>query len=362
MLLRYSCIVQDSRLGNFRVSHPLKTAIRVQAKASKRADKTLIIVNPNSCSGLTGKNWDSLYAQIKQILGDDLLVAVSKRPGDGTIIARKYLKRGFAKIVAIGGDGTLNEVANGFFEEPVGIFGQKATVRLKPINPDAVMAIVPCGTRNVLAKSLGLPQGVVECCRTFSLGTPKKVDVVVAIATDAKDGSAQRRVVLNAAEIGLGAEIIDRSKKVRKAVNSRLLSTVAGIIATVPAYQSNKCEISITGSPSKMRKLFTNMTMAVISNGMFLGGGFRAAPKADMTDGLLDLVMLKDSGSLKVLDELVNLKEGQYGKDDNALYVQARKISISSKDRDVTVTVDGEPIGVLPATFQIVPGALTIRM
>lgn len=341
---------------------PIKTAIRVQANASKRADKTLVIVNPNSCSGLTGKNWDSLYAQIKQVLGDDLLVVASKRPGDGTLIARKYLKRGFARIVAIGGDGTINEVANGFFEESAGIFGQNAAARLRPINPDAVMAIVPCGTRNVLAKSVGLPEGVVECCRTFSAGTPRRVDVIVATATDAKNGSPERRVVLNAAEIGLGAEIIDRSKRVRKAVNSRLLSTVAGIIATVPAYQSNMCEISLTGSPSRMRKLLTNMTMAVVSNGMFLGGGFRAAPSADMADGLLDLVVLKDSGSLKVLDELANIKEGDYGKDDKVLYVQARKVSIRSKDRDVTVTVDGEPAGILPATFQVIQGALTIKM
>ena len=330
--------------------------IRVQA------NKTLVIVNPNSCSGLTGKNWDSIYALIKQVLGDDLLVVASKRPGDGTLVARKYLKRGFARIVAIGGDGTINEVANGFFEEPAGIFGQKAAARLRPINPDAVMAIIPCGTRNVLAKSLGLPEGVVECCRTFSAGAPRKVDVIVATATNAKDGSTERRVVLNAVEIGLGAEIIDRSKKVRKAVNSRLLSTVAGIIATVPSYQSNRCEISLTGNPGRMRKLLTNMTMAVVSNGMFLGGGFRAAPGADMADGLLDLVVIKDSGSLKVLDELANMKEGDYGKDDNVLYVQARKVSIRSKDRDVTVTVDGEPAGVLPATFQVVQCALTIKM
>lgn len=343
--------------------HGRISAVRVQQRASRRArgNNTLVIVNPNSCSGLTGKNWDSLYAQIKQVLGDDLRVVTSKKPGDGTAIARKYLKRGFERIVAIGGDGTLNEVANGFFEEPTGIFGHKAPL-LKPINPDAVMAIVPCGTRNVLARSMGLPQGVVECCRTFSAGTPKKMDVIVATATDAANGSASgRRVVLNAAEIGLGAEIIDRSKRVRQAVNSRLLSTVAGIIATVPAYQSNRCEISIAG-PSRVKKLFTSMTMAVVSNGMFLGGGFRAAPKADMADGLLDLVVIKDSGSLKVLDELANLKEGDYRNEDKILYAQARKVSIRSKDRDVTVTVDGEPIGILPATFQIAPGALTIRM
>lgn len=357
--------------------------------AGKFSDITVIIVNPNSCSGLTGKNWDSLYSSIKQVLGENVKVVLSKKPGDGTTIARKHLKRGVKRLVAIGGDGTLNEVANGFFEEPAGIFGKMGdrhnsegrangpiptndddpSLTLTPINPDAVMAVVPCGTRNVLAKSLGLPQGVVECCQVFSAGKPTKTDVIVTSVTDPKDGSlSPPRVVLNAAEIGLGAEIIDRSKKVRKAVKSRLLSTVAGIIATVPTYQSNVCEISIVGGKdgsSKSRRkntIHTIMTMAVISNGKFLGGGFLAAPKANMADGFLDIVVLKESSSLTVLDELVNMKEGNYQNDDKILYTQAKKVSIKSKERDVTVTVDGEPIGILPAKFEILHNGLNIKM
>src|SRR5919201_5534295 len=128
-------------------------------KVTKQKDiDTILVVNPNSCSGLTGKGWDDLYSKIKDILGGNIEVAFSKKPGDGTSLARQFLKQGFKNIVAIGGDGTLNEVANGFFEEPVGIYSNKARGRaagspaLKPINPDAIMAIVPCGTRNVLAK------------------------------------------------------------------------------------------------------------------------------------------------------------------------------------------------------------------
>jgi diacylglycerol kinase (ATP) len=378
-------------------------------------NSTVIIVNPNSCSGLTGKNWDSLYASIKQVLGENLKVIISKRPGDGTSIARNCIKRGLTRIVAIGGDGTLNEVANGFFEEPAGIFAQNSSMNrskdgnppqqlvspcsksfghvsssspssastLKPINPEALFAIVPSGTRNVLARSLGLPEGIVECCKAFSAGTSKKIDVIVATVTDPKDGSLRpKRVVLNAAEIGLGAEIIDRSKKVRKTVNNRLLSTAAGIISTLPTYQSNRCEISLSNNKTNVnklnrkvgaatstqermrrsRKIMTNVTMGVISNGRFLGGGFLVAPNADMTDGLLDVVILKDSGSLKVVDELLNVKDGNYKDDDKILYTQATKVSIKSKERDVSVTVDGEPIGILPATFEIFHNALTIKI
>src|SRR5688572_16068278 len=91
-------------------------------KSIKQKDiDTVLIVNPNSSSGVTGKGWDDLYSEIKNALGRNLEVALTKKPGDGTTLTRQFLKQGFKKIVAIGGDGTLNEVANGFFEESVGI-------------------------------------------------------------------------------------------------------------------------------------------------------------------------------------------------------------------------------------------------
>src|SRR5919201_3517025 len=159
------------------VSHRRSATKRThhRIKSTKQKDiETVLVVNPNSCSGLTGKGWDDLYSKIKDILGGNIEVAFSKKPGDGTSLARRFLKQGFKNVVAIGGDGTLNEVANGFFEEPVGIYSNKTGGRagsssLKPINPDAIMGVVPSGTRNVLAKSLGLPEGVVESCRAFSL-------------------------------------------------------------------------------------------------------------------------------------------------------------------------------------------------
>jgi diacylglycerol kinase (ATP) len=93
--------------------------------------------------------------------------------------------------------------------------------------------------------------------------------------------------------------------------------------------------------------------MGVIANGKFLGGGFMAAPEASFSDGLLDVVVLRDSGSLKMLDKLVNIKTGNYTDEVDVIYKQARKVSIKSNERDITVAIDGEPIGILPATFQV---------
>lgn len=348
----------------------LKRIYRRKKKSIKQKDiiDTVLVVNPNSASGLTGKGWNDLYSEIKGVLGASVEVALTKKPGDGTILARQFLKQGFKKVVAIGGDGTLNEVANGFFEEPVGINSNKINSGsaaefppLKPINPDAIMGVVAAGTRNVLAKSLGLPEGVAKCCKTFQLGKPKKMDVIYATVTSQEDhSSTTSRIVLNAAEMGVAGEIIERSKKVRQVVNSRIVSTIASIATTLPTYQSNECEISIGNDGKKFATI--KITMAVVANGQFLGGGFKVAPHASMSDGLLDLVILKDSGSLKMIDELINMKDGDYTEEDNIVYRQTTKVSLISKERDVTVTLDGEPIGILPATFEIIPHALTLKM
>jgi diacylglycerol kinase (ATP) len=291
------------------------------------------------------------------------------------------------KIVAIGGDGTINEVANGFFlfkqeEEQENADIQNSirggdknnkninnnhipkAPKVEPINSEAIMALVPSGTRNVLAKSLDLPEGVVECCQNFVKGKPKKIDVISATVTDQSNHSkVSTRIFLNAAEIGIGGEIIEKAKKVREKVKSRIVSTVASLISTVPNYESNLCEILIDND-ERREAIVTKMTMCIIANGKYVGGGFRAAPEASVSDGLLDVVVLKESSNLEMIENFLNVRDGNYTNEGDIFYKQAKKVSIKSKeedDKDITVTIDGEPIGILPATFQVLQNALTVR-
>jgi diacylglycerol kinase family enzyme len=133
---------------------------------------------------------------------------------------------------------------------------------------------------------------------------------------------------------------------------------VAGIISTVPTYESNSCEIILDND----KTISPSLTMGIIANGRFLGGGFNAAPKASMSDGLMDLVILKDSGSLKMLEKLVNLKgDDSYTEEDNILYYQVSQVTILPKERNMTVSLDGEPIGILPASFKVYHNALSLK-
>jgi diacylglycerol kinase (ATP) len=345
-------------------------------------DNAIVIVNPNSNGGQTGKNWDSIEQILSKYLGNDLKFVFTKKTGDGTLLTRKYLEQGATHIIPIGGDGIINEVTNGFFKENINRSLDSADIKnikndellaitdVEPINPDAVLMILPGGTRNVLVKSLGLPPDFEECCRVLSgSNNIKKIDIIAALvmASTEQYPKSEFRLFLNAAEIGLGAEIIDKSKLVRDQIGSRILSTVTGIIATLPTYKSNTCEIiegTLEGN-GKSNRLLTKMTMGMVSNGSFLGGGFQIATKADMADGLLDTIVIKNSDSFKILYKLINIKKGEEAIDneDDIYYGQSQTARwITEIQNNITVTVDGEPIGILPGIFRIHPQNLAIRL
>jgi len=104
-------------------------------------------------------------------------------------------------------------------------------------------------------------------------------------------------------------------------------------------------------------------TLAVVANGNYFGGGFNAAPHAHMSDGLLDLVLTKNSRSFKIINELIPLKGGnQYSDQDDILYYQASKVMLKSKQREVTLSVGGEPIGIFPAVFRVYHNILSIKV
>ncbi|HET9807788.1 MAG TPA: diacylglycerol kinase family protein, partial [Nitrososphaeraceae archaeon] len=295
----------------------------------KSNQETLVIINPKAASGNNESNTDIFSTLLKKQIGEKIKIIITKKSGDATKYTRQYLKKNFKKIIAIGGDGTLNEVANGFFEDSIKFsHSSKDFHKLIPISAEAVLGIVPAGTRNILAKSLNIPLDPQITCNKINKMRPKKIDIISVFFNNSKP-RYKMRICLNAAEIGIGAEIIDRSKIVREKINSRIVSTALGIISTLPSYQSNKCEIILDKGKKKIN---TNMTMAIVANGIYLAGGFRPAYNAKINDGLLDLVMVTDSGSFKFLNSLIDIKMEDHSDKQNIIYEQAKTVSIRSLD------------------------------
>jgi diacylglycerol kinase family enzyme len=342
----------------------LKVQLTV-AKTGSSSNELVLILNPNSQGGATGNNWDKTYREIREFLPKQHRIIFTKKANDGTSIANKLCKQGYNNIAAVGGDGTINEVANGFFylksknRSALDSVKFKPDSRLTPANPKAACWIIPSGSRNVLAASLGIKHQGIEAFKNMSQMKKSKIDVIVAFVTD-KDNPSRihNRVVLNAAELGMGAEIIDRSKRVRGKIKSRLLSTMAGIVSTLPTYASNECDIVLDNN----QKITSKITLAVVANGNFLGGGFNVAPKAKISDGKLDVVVMKNSGSLKMVEKLVEMKgNSDYRREEDILYYQASQVAFLPKSRNITVSLDGEPVGILPAVFKVYHNALNIK-
>ena len=235
-------------------------------------NEMILILNPNSQGGNTGKNWISTYSKVKEFLPKNHRIIFTKKTNDGIFDTRKLLRKGYKNIVAIGGDGTINEIANGFFNlQPQNrnienLVKFSFDTKLKLINPNGVLYIIPSGSRNVLARSFGLKHQGEQALKRIKQMKRRKMDAILAVITDKNSPSlTHKRIILNAAEIGVGAEIIDRSKRVRRKIKSRFVSTVASIVATVPAYNSNECNIVIDGD----KRISSNMTMAVVAEWPF---------------------------------------------------------------------------------------------
>src|SRR6188508_2878359 len=216
------------------------------------SNEIILVLNPNSQGGETGTNCVGTATDGKDFLPKEHKIIFTKKTNDGIILTRKLLRKGYRNIVDIGGDDTINEVANGFFDLKLQDKRSKDFVKLnldsklKQINPNGIMYIVPSGSRNVMARSLEIKHQGSESLIRIKQMKKRKMDVIAAVITDKDDPSIfHNRIIMNAAEIGVGAEIIDRSKKVRGKIKNRFVSTVASIIATLPAYSSNECDIII---------------------------------------------------------------------------------------------------------------------
>jgi len=159
----------------------------------------VIIVNPTSQGGETENN--TVLSKILNKSFHKSNIIYTKKEGDATRRTRYYLKKGFKEVVTVGGDGTINEVGNGFF-----VYDERSN-NMKSINPKAIFSFIPSGTRNVFANSLNLPMDLDEYIKKTDKLKPKKIDVISAQYTLPGNKIFSRpRLCFNAVEIGAGAQ------------------------------------------------------------------------------------------------------------------------------------------------------------
>jgi YegS/Rv2252/BmrU family lipid kinase len=299
----------------------------------------LLIVNPRSANGSTGRRWPAIEGKLRSLL-PPFDVAFSERPLHATAIAREAAGR-YGCIALVGGDGTVNEVANGLIADD------------RPLRADLTLGIIPRGTGADFVRTLGIPRDLEGAAERLARGKVLEIDVG-KVRYRSPDGSEAVRYFLNEGEIGMGAAASDRVNRSSKRLGGRL-SFLRATLITALSYRPHLVALSLDGAPAQ-RMLLTNVWLA---NGQYSGGGIRMAPRARLDDGLLDVVCIGKLSRLQTVIFLPKLRSGAFIDLPQVTYLTARRIEAES-EVPVLIEVEGEAIGSLPATFELIGERLKV--
>ena len=294
-----------------------------------------LVVNPAAGRGRAAKLLPAVEAALRGA-GHDLVVT----PTRSLEHAEELTAAAVADervAVAMGGDGIVGRVA-GAVAEAVARDGIGA----------GVMAVLPGGRGNDLCRAVGLPQNALAACAVLSTGVPRALDLGVV-----SSGTGQL-AFLGIASIGFDSDVQER------VLNSRLglgaLVYLYGSLATVARWRHAEFTCSVDGLPLAVR----GWSVAVANSGRY-GGGMRLAPAASLEDGLLDVVAITATGKLTFLRSLPKLFKGTHV-DEPSVSIRTATVVTLAADRPFRVFADGDPIGTLPCTVTVRPGAVTVLL
>jgi lipid kinase YegS len=264
--------------------------------------------------------------------GTKLQVRIPWNKKDKVVLVRELLKRGCKRIIAGGGDGTINSVAS-------------AIVKSKRAEPGIAMGIMPLGTANDLARGLGLPcDDLSECLWIACTGHARPMDV----------GLMNGKVFCNVASGGFGAEVTATTPQDIKAKLGGAAYTLNGLVKLwqMEPYRGN------LHVPGELPQEGAMLLMAV-GNNRLAGGGFDVAPLARSDDGKLDLMVLLETSVQDSSRILAEIKDPMNPDNVVIRYWQAERFTIES-DRSLHINLDGEPVKVQKLEFSVLPHALNV--
>ncbi len=307
-----------------------------------------VVVNPRSAGGRTAREWPAIERALRSVY-PAMTAAFTRARGEAISLVREALREGHDEIVAVGGDGTISEAMNGFFDE-------RGTIA-----PDAVFSFATSGTGGDFRKSFGIEAGAVEAVSQLKTANVRPIDVGrISCLSDA--GAATVRYFINIASFGLSGMIVASVNRARisKLFGGRFAFAFHSAVGAL-AYRDQAVRIHADGGLDRIARIST----VAIANGQYFGGGMRIAPEARPDDGLFDLVILGGGPRREMLANMKLLYTGEHTRLPNVQVARARKIVAApvaeTGGKPVFIEADGENVGRLPATFEILPGGLNLR-
>lgn len=303
--------------------------------------RSMFVVNPASANGRTRKTWTQLEKFLKQNY-ITFAVSMTSRPWEAIELTRKALRDGYEHIIAVGGDGTLNEVVNGFFDDQ-GIL----------INDSAHLSMIPMGTGGDFARMMQFSNQPENIVRLFLNPKTMKCDLVRASFTSWQ-AEPTCRYFINIADVGLGSDTVFRVNRNSKIMGGAL-SFLVGAVTSIIAFKNVSLQVTIDD-----RNVYTGESCLVaVGNGQYFGGGMRVTPKAIINDGWLDIIVVEGLGKLELMSNIIPIRKGEHLKNPRVHYYTGKKVMIESQD-NLYFEMDGETPGQGNLTFEILPAAMNL--
>lgn len=310
--------------------------------------RTLFVVNPRSAGGRTARVWPRMEDLAARHL-PDFRSAVTEGPDHATELARNALREGVEMVVSVGGDGTNNEVVNGFFEDTGGVS--------RPVREGAVFATVPRGTGGDFARGMGIPKDPAKAFARLAGRATAPLDAG-RIDFVHPDGRPGVRHFVNIAGFGANGDVVARVNRSGKKLGG-FLTFLGATVASLASYRNAR--VAMRFDDGEEEEAVVNVLF--VANSRYCGGGMLAGPDAKTDDGLLDLTLIGDMTKAEALASGRLLYNGRIYSHPKVRHHRVKKVSARPLGPDaVLVEADGEQPGILPATWTVLPGALRLKV
>lgn len=306
--------------------------------------KTFLVVNPRSASGQTGKRWAELSAQVGRALGE-FGHEFTAGAMDAARIARKAIQDGYECIVAVGGDGTINEVVNGFFHEG------------KALNPNAALGVIPRGTGGDFRRAFGWDLELDSALARLRTDKTEPFDVGLVEYVN-HEGKPDRRYFANIASMGVSAVVAHEVNTSNKTLGGNM-AFVWGTVKGMFRFEPPTVRIRADGGPQESMPI----NVVAVANGRYFGSGMCVAPDALTHDGLFDVTIWSGYTLKDFLFKSKGIYSGEHVTWKGTRRLQCRTFEAESEDgREVLIEIDGEVPGRLPAKMTVLPSAIRLKV
>jgi len=303
---------------------------------NKSIPRAKVIVNPVAGASRTRRRWPRISRLLKHI-GLSFDYEYTEGAGHAIELAEAAVSDGYRYVVAVGGDGTVNEVANGILHSTN--------------SSDMALGVISTGTGSDFVRSMGIPRHYVNACS--SLVNLRRSVIDVGIVEYQRKGQPAKRFFVNVAGVGFDAAVVENVERLPKYFGGTI-PYLAGLVRTLIGYRNKSVTLHM-----KDRVESSRILSVVVANGCYVGGGMFIAPEASLNDKLLDIVIVGDVGKFELLRAMPMVYKGTHGKHPKVRMDKAASITIESPER-VLVYADGELLGEGPASFRLMPAALNV--